>query len=311
MKKALVLFIILLAVVIAAIYTFIPNRIRISQSMGMEVNKDALYRKLSSTAAWSEWWPGGKVRPDSVYSMHEFLFKPGPALIVSLPVSISSDGLKALSELTFIQPTIDSTQLQTETVVPTSYNPFKRAAIYFKSKKLETSLSAMLQSIKTTYASTANLYGYTIQKEKVVDSTLIFIVTEMKGYPSIAAIYSQVDKLKEYIRKNDAAETGFPMLNIYTADSVIYHLKVAIPVDKKLPSAGNISYKWMLGGGNILITEVKGGPHEISKAYEQILYYISDHRRVAPAIPFESLVTDRRMEPDSSKWITRIYYPVM
>ena len=50
---------------------------------------------------------------------------------------------------------------------------------------------------------------------------------------------------------------------------------------------------------------------EIQKAYDQIQHYISDHNRVAPAISFESLVTDRRQEPDSSKWVTRIYYPVM
>ena len=67
----------------------------------------------------------------------------------------------------------------------------------------------------------------------------------------------------------------------------------------------------MLPGGNILITEVKGGPEEIKKAYRQVELYISDFQRVAPAIPFESLVTDRRAEKDSTKWITRIYYPVM
>jgi hypothetical protein len=39
--------------------------------------------------------------------------------------------------------------------------------------------------------------------------------------------------------------------------------------------------------------------------------YISDHERVPPAIPFLSLVTNRMLEPDSSKWITLIYYPVM
>jgi hypothetical protein len=67
----------------------------------------------------------------------------------------------------------------------------------------------------------------------------------------------------------------------------------------------------MLGGGNILITEVKGGQNEITNAYKQIQNYVSDYNRSAPAIPFESLVTDRRKEPDSSKWITRIYYPVI
>ena len=67
----------------------------------------------------------------------------------------------------------------------------------------------------------------------------------------------------------------------------------------------------MLGGGNILITEVKGGSNKINNAYKQIRNYISDYNRIAPAIPFESLVTDRSKEPDSSKWVTRIYYPVM
>jgi hypothetical protein len=67
----------------------------------------------------------------------------------------------------------------------------------------------------------------------------------------------------------------------------------------------------MPGGGNMLVTEVKGGQIEVNKASVQLLNYISDYNRTAPAIPFESLVTDRRKEPDSSKWITRIYYPVM
>ena len=67
----------------------------------------------------------------------------------------------------------------------------------------------------------------------------------------------------------------------------------------------------MLGGGNILITEVKGDNKEIQKAYTQIQHYISDYKRIAPAIPFESLVTDRRKQPDSSQWVTKIYYPVM
>ena len=101
------------------------------------------------------------------------------------------------------------------------------------------------------------------------------------------------------------------MLNINSTDSSHYLVRVAIPVNKKLAGLGNISYKSMLGRGNILVTEVRGGNDEIVKAYKQIQNYIADHGRTPPAIPFESLVTDRREEQDSSKWITRIYYPVM
>jgi hypothetical protein len=182
---------------------------------------------------------------------------------------------------------------------------------FFTANKIKKGIPELLQSIKSYHSNTLNLYGYDIQKKSVVDSTLISTSKEIKGYPSTAVIYSLIDELKNYIQQQAANETGYPMLNIFTKDSITYLVKVAIPVDKKLPSSGNISYRWMLGGGNILITEVKGDNQEIQKAYTQIQQYISDYKRVAPAIPFESLVTDRRKQPDSSQWITKIYYPVM
>jgi hypothetical protein len=39
--------------------------------------------------------------------------------------------------------------------------------------------------------------------------------------------------------------------------------------------------------------------------------YISDYGRTIVAIPFASLITDRRLEPDSAKWVTRIYWPLI
>jgi len=66
----------------------------------------------------------------------------------------------------------------------------------------------------------------------------------------------------------------------------------------------------MMKAGNILVTEVKGGPSIINNAFKQMDTYVTDHERIPPAIPFLSLVTNRVQEPDTSKWITRIYYPV-
>ena len=62
--------------------------------------------------------------------------------------------------------------------------------------------------------------------------------------------------------------------------------------------------------GTALTTEVKGGPAAIRTAFLQLENYITDYQREAPLIPFESLVTDRLHEKDTSRWITRIYYPV-
>jgi hypothetical protein len=101
------------------------------------------------------------------------------------------------------------------------------------------------------------------------------------------------------------------MLNIETADSINYHVRVALPISKVLSTSGEILEKRMPGQGNILVTEFKGGIDAANKAFAQIENYANDYQRVAPAIPFYSLVTDRLAEPDSSKWITKIYFPVM
>lgn len=279
----------------------------------VQVNKDGLYRKLSTPDTWSEWWPG-KIQQSNngnIYSMGGFTFTAEPPKVISLPFSVEGKNIICNSELTLVALDTDSTTLHIDMKVTTSSNPFKRVASYFDSKNLEASIAKLLLAIKNNYSIISKLYNYNIQKEIVVDSTLIFTAAETKEIPGTDFIYLLVDKLRNYIKNHSANETGFPMLNIYTQDSINYLVKVAIPVDRKLPDTKDIHYRWMLGGGNILTTEVKGGPSAIRKAYEQILYYISDYRRVAPAIPFESLVTDRRYEPDSSRWITRIYYPVM
>ncbi len=313
MKKLILILLILILLVLAGIYILIPGKITISKSIKIAANRNALYRKLEAGESWKEWWPGDKTATDTpfTYSFNGIRFKPEPSRVLSVPVSIDAGNFVTATEFTFIPNNVDTTTIHIETTVPVSANPIKRVRQYFAGEKLEDSFSKILESINSTYSKIGNLYNYNIEKKRVVDSTLVSTFEETKGNPSIAGIYALIDNLKDYIKKNDAVETGFPMLNIHTTDSVTYLVRVAIPVNKRLPNSGNISYKWMLPGGNILITEVKGGQTEINKAYKQVLNYIDDHDRTAPAIPFESLVTDRRNEPDSSKWITRIYYPVI
>lgn len=313
MKKILLSLLLIIILALAAVYLLIPNSIGFSKSITVQVNKEGLYRKLSIPDTWSEWWPGKiqQSKDGNIYTMGGFTFTAAPPKVISLPFSVEGKNIHCSSELTLVALDKDSTTLHIDIALVTPSNPFKRVASYFDSKNLEVSITTLLMAIKANYTTISKLYNYNIQKKIVVDSTLIFTSAETKGIPGTDLIYSLVDKLRDYIKHYSANETGFPMLNIYTRDSINYLVKVAIPVDRKLPDSKDIQYRWMLGGGNILITEVKGGPSAIHKAYEQILNYIADYRRVAPAIPFESLVTDRRYEPDSSKWITRIYYPVM
>ncbi|TMI68270.1 MAG: GyrI-like domain-containing protein [Bacteroidetes bacterium] len=310
MKKLLFILCGLVITLLVWIYLFIPSTIKFHGSVQIEANRNGLFRKLEHAETWQEWWPGATTGIET-FSLNGINFRPGQTKILSIPLIIDDPDLSGSAELMFIPNKLDSTIIQVDASIPVPTNPLKRMKTYFASRKLKQSLPEILQALHKTYSKISNVYDYDIRKDRVVDSILIFTSEETKGYPSVEKIYSLIDQLKMYIKAQSAVETGFPMQNIYTNDSVNYLIKVAIPVNKRLPDTDKFRYRWMLGGGNILITEVKGGQTEISRAYGQILNYISDYNRTAPAIYFESLVTDRRKEPDSSKWITRIYYPVM
>lgn len=312
MKKGLLISIVIVALALGAIYLFIPANLKISQTIRMEANKEGLYRKLSQPAAWGEWWPGAKT-PDETgaWELDGGLFQPLEQKMLSLSVLLKEGNLEATADLTLIAIKTDSSLLHIETSFPASNNPFSRVANYLKAVKIKDHFAAMLKAINSNYSQVAKLYGYAIRKEKVVDSNLVYMSAISQGLPAMEQVYSMVQKLNAFIQEKAARSTGYPMLNVYTTDSLNYQVRVAIPVDRRLPDAGDIHYKWMLGGGNILIMEVKGGPAEIKKAYTEINHYVTDYKRIAPAIPFESLVTDRSVEKDSTKWVTRIYYPVI
>lgn len=311
MKKILLAVALLVVLFLAAVYLLIPNRVHISQTLNMPVNREGLMRSLSAKENWVKWWPVKNNGDSTSLLLNGRQYELVDAKVLSILLRITEKGVSIPAEITAVADGTDFSMVSIDGVMATSYNPFKRIQRYFKARAIKKDAALLLKSMGDHYSAISALYGYDIRKEHVVDSTLLTNIKEVTGYPTTEKIYSLVDELKAYIKSQDASETGSPMLNIFTKDSINYLLKVAIPVNKKLPDTGTMSYRWMLGGGNILITEVKGGRAEISKAYKQIEFYISDFKRVAPAIPFESLVTDRRQQPDSNQWITRIYYPVM
>ena len=114
-------------------------------------------------------------------------------------------------------------------------------------------MKAILFKSRTTFT------ALEIRKSFVTDSFLISTSAVSKGYPTNQFIYGIIDQLRNTLFIQSAKESGYPMLNIGTTDSMKFDVRVAIPTNKLLPSYGNIQQKRMLGRGNILVADVKGG----------------------------------------------------
>src|SRR4029077_17614911 len=123
-------------------------------------------------------------------------------------------------------------------------------------------------------------------------------------------VYGLIEKLRDYLPKEGANEVGYPMLNVTRKEQGDYTAMVAIPVDKQMKGTSEIAPKQMLPNGFILTAIVKGGDDAIKKGLAAIANYITDYQKSVIAIPFESLITDRSKETDTTKWVTKIYYPV-
>lgn len=294
---------------LGSVYVFIPDIISIKSGITIKATRPGLHRMLQDKSNVAKWWPG-KISNDSFY-LADFIYTFNNGDITVLPVSLTDGKTNLSTSLFLLSHEVDSTQLEWVGTMGTSYNPIKRFAKYLQAKKINSDMVSILQEMQSFYSKPENIYGFEIKKELVVDSLLISTSGKCKGYPGTEFIYSLIDKLKAFVADKSAKETGYPMLNIGTEDSLEFEVKVAIPTDKLLLSSGNILQKKMLGRGDILVTEVKGGIDVTTKAFAQIQKYASDYQRVAPAIPFYSLITDRTKEPDSNKWITKIYFPVM
>ena len=154
-----------------------------------------------------------------------------------------------------------------------------------------------------------NIYGMKIREENVVDPYLVSIKTYLPAYPSTDTVYGMIEQLRNYIKQQGALENNPPMLHVEKTGDSTYLVMVALATNKPLTGTRIISFKRMVLC-KILVAEIQGGPNKVENQLKEMENYVQDNNRNSPAIPFASLVTDRRKETDTSRWITNIYYPV-
>lgn len=311
MKKIVWTLVITATIILLGTYLLIPNIINIKHEQSITASQAGLQRMLLTKSNVLKWWPGTQTDSGSLlYNGNTYEFANNNISLI--PVLITNNSQNIHSTIFSLAQGKEAAQLTWVCKTATSYNPVKRIRYWLKTKSLNNDLQYLLKKMNEFYSNVENIYGIKIEKKFVEDSILVSTAANCKNFPTTAFIYTQIEKLNTYAAANYAQVTGFPMLNIETEDGINYNVRLALPVNKIIPNKSNdITLKRMLGGGNILVAEVKGGNAAAAEALRQINLYSRDYQRIPPAIPFFSLITNRLAEPDSTKWITKVYCPVM
>ena len=314
MKRLLLSLFILICFTLIGIYLFIPADIKFSRSIFIKTNLPVASRLLMDKNKSAEWFSpdsvgNAKAEPGNItFRFKDYYYTVGNTIMNTAQISISNNQKSINTLMRLISINEDSVAVEWKGEIDAGLNPISRVKSYKEAKELQSDMGDILSNLQIFLEKKENAYGFNVTQQQVVDTLLISTKYISDTFPSTAEIYSLINNLQKYISNQDARETNPPMLNI-TKDSNTYRTMVAIPVNKIIPEKGNYIFKRMIPG-KILVAEIKGGAYTSMQALKQLDLYIVDNHLSSPAIPFESLITNRSLEPDTTKWITKIYYPI-
>jgi hypothetical protein len=286
---------------------FIPPAYQSNTTSNINITPDAGFRTFSNYKD-PKWWPGKKINDTS------FNFKAQTYIVKAYQLNSASfetdyKGIIIQYSISIVQAGIQQMQLIKKATFQLSTNPIIKLIQRIQLPGAEKEINELHQSIEQFFGDSKAVYGLAIQAQRVKDSALLSVKDVFDHYPTTNDIYKQVNEIKAYIANKQGKEVNYPFLNIRQIDSTHYESMVAIATEKELPKNSRFEVKKMVLG-NILFATVTGGLSAIKEGEKQMANYVFDYKKSSPAIPFQSLITDRSAEPDTNKWQTGLYYPV-
>jgi hypothetical protein len=313
MKKLVLAFVLFIGLLLVCIYIFIPQKIEIGRAEFVNSNFQAVKRKLMDVQLWTKWWPGlenaNATNSYITFRQTKFHIAEEKYNGYAFETANGNDSLQTILHLIPLPGKTDSALIEWSGTLETSANPLSRIQQFLKAKKIQCDIDSLLSHLASFMSKQENLYGMKIERVVVQDTLLVYEERKFATLPSTLDVYSLVRVLQNKIKTAGLQETNYPMLNILKIDSTTWKAMVAIPINKQFANA-DLSFRKMIKG-YILVGEIKGGQYNIQKGIEEMSNFVSDYSKVPIAMPFESLVTDRSTQPDSSQWITRLYFPVV
>lgn len=287
----------------------LPSQQVYSFQIPVPVPAAAIVRLLTDTASVAQWWPGERsAQGDLQWAQGTYRIR--EAFISHIEFTSLRNGIPATILFSAAAEQQESTLMTLSIKDSLTGNFLWKPLQQLTRMRQRGEHAALLDTLARYFSNPDRVYGYRIEAKLVPDASLISLRRGFDHYPTTVEVYAMVDEVKAWIAGQGGRETNLPMLHVYTSDATAFEAMVAIATDRELTGKDPFSLKRMLRNGKILVAEVRGGPEAVARCQEAMEHYVKDHRLLSPAMPFQRLVTDRRAESDSTRWVTAINYPI-
>jgi hypothetical protein len=308
MKRVVFIAAFFLIILLVFIYVFIPSTITSSKTASIKCIDKNILQLIGNKQGWSKWLPKESFATDLI-QYKDYQLKLGAATYTSVVFDALKDGDVIFNEIGFVKDSVTKTKISVISSIATGMNPFTRFRKWQMMKNYGTVVNDLLQQLISFAEDKKNIYGVDITDGRIPDSLFISTRKTFDHHPTEAEVYQLIDQLGVYANGKNAKPVNQPMMHLERIDSNHFEIMVALPIDKVIGNEGNFSFKQMVKG-NTLIADVRGGRATINNGLRALEQFKSDYQFTSPAISFELMIIDRRAEPDTSKWVTRLYYPI-
>lgn len=285
---------------------FLPATSVTRSTRSVNCTNEALIRFTVKPSNWKSWWPG-KILNDSTiqYKNEEYRIE---IILLNGFKALRSDRLERI-EFQFTPLVGDSTELSLTRTQVSGWNPVLRVSRWMSAKLNTNKKDALLDPIADFFDRPANVYGFEIKRDKVIHISWMSGKRVFDHEPTQEETSTLLNDLRVYIESQNGVIQADPILNVRALDDKSFELMVAYPTDRNLTPNAAFSVKNMIPGF-LMVGEIRGGPHVVKEAEKNLELFMRDHKLQSPAIPFQTLITDRSKITDTWKWVTRLNYPV-
>lgn len=327
--KRILLFIIIVIVLALIIAIFLPSKYSVERSVVINAKEGKIMSQIVDLKKWDYWSPW---KPQDTAAIYKYNDTIGVGASMEWKGEIVGEGKLRLTEIipmksikyviNFIEP-FESISEGTYSFEPDENGvkvtwkdegalswPIARwmGVIMNFDKQMGPDFEKGLLLLKDRVEKMHD-YSYDIMEKTVEAKTIAGIREKIKAGDISKVLGKNYGLLMAYVTKSGAKCVGQPMAITMAWDSLTWDFVAALPIDKEIPSQGNIKVEKSYTGKVIYIV-YKGAYDKTYNAYMDLDAYVEENGLTEAAGPWEVYVTDPTTEPDTSKWITEIYFPV-
>jgi effector-binding domain-containing protein len=323
----IILCIVLLIVLIGFL---LPGKVHVERTILIKSRVGFVFDRVNALENWKAWSPWnnldssmeityeGKSGKGASFSWHSLIKKVGSGNVtiteskqnefLALELDFGDKG-KASSYFRF-ETRIDSVKVTWGFDHDLGRNPFYRYLGGFMKKMIAESYEKGLNSLKNISEKFSRngieLRIYT----GLVPAANYLAVSGKSSLNKLSEKLGEIlPSIMDYLPVHKAQIIGPPIVIYHSFSSESIEFDAAIPFSGELKNEGKFRVI-KLPQGNAVIADYYGSYQKIAPAYAEIQNWIKLNSKQINGSPWEEYSSDPSMEKDTSRWLTKIYYPV-